>query len=317
MLGVFVRLLLLIVRALWAKLRDAMFPVSPSALHANQAFLKGGYAPVVDELAQVPLENGEGIPEDFPAGLFVRNGSNPRWTPRRPYHWFDGDGHLHAVHFLPENPADEPSHGNQKRALYSNAFVRTTRFLDEEAAAGPLYFGLADVLSPERLLGVLADRALQAVGLRRRLLGRSVANTNVVFHHRRLLALVEADVPYVVLAPSLETVGTEDWEGRVEIYTAHPKIDARTGEMMGVMYRFDRAPHCQYYVVGPNGHLQIVHDIDLQTPVMMHDMAVSESHSLILDLPLNFRVERILYGRSPLAYQPASPSRVGLLPRRP
>ena len=309
------RLICLIVRAIFSGISRWISPPSLAALHENQPFLKGGYAPAFEELKEVPLGQLEKIPDDFPPGMFVRNGSNPRWTPPRPYHWFDGDGHLHSVHFPPPSPSN--SKKSPRAALYTNAFVRTARFLDEERAAGPLYFGLADVLSAERLLAVMFDQLLQKVGLRPRLRGKSVANTNVLFHSRKLLALVEADVPYVVHAPSLETLGTEDWEGRVAVFTAHPKIDARTGEMAGIMYRFDQAPYCQYYLVSAAGELQIMHDVDLPVPVMMHDMAITASRALLLDLPINFRIQRILSGRSPLSFEPASPSRVGLLPRVP
>ena len=31
-------------------------------------------------------------------GMFIRNGPNPQFAPRGPYHWFAGDGMIHAFH---------------------------------------------------------------------------------------------------------------------------------------------------------------------------------------------------------------------------
>ena len=48
--------------------------------------------------------------------MYVRNGSNPRHEPKGRYHWFDGDGMLHALHF------------EDGRAHYRNRWVRTEAF---------------------------------------------------------------------------------------------------------------------------------------------------------------------------------------------
>lgn len=336
------RVALLIWQAFWLWLTGFLQPgrISPTSLHANNQFLRGGFGPIAEEHRGVRLaaERSEAdgdndvlprtVPEDFPAGMFVRNGPNPRWTPLRPHHWFDGDGHLHSVYFpAVESNGDEDFDEAEDRkqverrangaAFYTNAYVRTQRFQDEQAAGGPLYSGLADVMSPERLLLLIVNQALQKLGIKRKLTGKSVANTNIVFHDRKLLSLVEADHPYIVHAPSLNTIGPHNWDGRVSrSFTAHPKIDERTGEMIGFMYAFD-APFCQYYLVNSHGSLEIIHNVDIPVPVMMHDMAASARFSLLLDLPITFRVERVLEGKSPLCFEPGHPSRIGLLPRRP
>ena len=61
-------------------------------------YLSGNYAPVDRECAptHVRVISGE-IPGDLPAGVFLRNGPNPKRMPRGLYHWFDGDGRLHGI----------------------------------------------------------------------------------------------------------------------------------------------------------------------------------------------------------------------------
>ena len=58
--------------------------------------LRGGFEPVTHEMT-VDLTDIEGeIPKDL-TGMYVRNGPNRRFEAAGRYHWFDGDGMLHAV----------------------------------------------------------------------------------------------------------------------------------------------------------------------------------------------------------------------------
>mgnify|MGYP001360269835 CR=1 FL=1 len=58
------------------------------------------------------------------------------------------------------------------------------------------------------------------------------ANTHVVRHAGKILALEEGHFPYE-LTPELETVGPWDFDGKLNTsMTAHPKICPETGEMM-------------------------------------------------------------------------------------
>ena len=69
------------------------------------------------------------------AGTFVRNGPNPQVDFRgRPFHWFDGDGMLHAVVFQGADGAPKLS--------YSNRWVETERLtLDRAAGSGDASIG--------------------------------------------------------------------------------------------------------------------------------------------------------------------------------
>ena len=57
--------------------------------------LNGGFAPIEQEVV-LDLTDVEGeIPKDL-TGMHVRNGPNRRFEAPGRYHWFDGDGMLHA-----------------------------------------------------------------------------------------------------------------------------------------------------------------------------------------------------------------------------
>ena len=90
-----------------------------TALETGQnPYLVGPYAPVVDEVTLSDLEVVGEIPDDL-NGVYVRNGPNPQFEPRGRYHWFDGDGMVHAVHFA------------DGRATYRNRWIRTDGFRRE------------------------------------------------------------------------------------------------------------------------------------------------------------------------------------------
>ena len=71
------------------------------------------------------------------------------------------------------------------------------------------------------------------------------ANTNVLSHAGRTLALVEGGVANYELTDELDTVGPCDFDGTLSGgYTAHPHRDPRTGELHAVSYSFARGEPC-------------------------------------------------------------------------
>ena len=147
------------------------------------------------------------------------------------------------------------------------------------------------------------------------------SNTNVVAHAGRLLAMTEGSMPYV-LDEELETVertnfaGAAPGSGGVPSYTAHPKVDPVTGELLGFRYWFDE-PYAEYFAVDASGALTRRVPIDTTGPVMMHDFSVSEQHVVFYDLPVTFRIELAQDPTVPFpfAWDDEYPARVGVLSR--
>ena len=94
-------------------------------------YLLDGYSPVDTEITSGALEVIGEIPPDV-NGLYVRNGPNPKYAPVGRYHWFDGDGMLHAVHL------------RDGTATYRNRWVRTAGFGEEVRAGEPLWTGIIE-----------------------------------------------------------------------------------------------------------------------------------------------------------------------------
>ena len=256
----------------------------------DDPFLQGNYAPVHEEITADDLRVIGRIPDGLD-GMFVRNGPNPQVPPIGDYHWFDGDGMLHGVLL------------RDGKASYRNRWVRTRGFLAEREAGHAIWGGLGTPPNP-----ALLARGEPPF--------KNAANTSVVWHDGKLMALWEGGEPHVISVPDLGTVGPRDFDGRLKhAFTAHPKIDPSTGEMFCFGYQPVK-PYLQYSVVGADGALRSTSAIDLPEPVMMHDFAVTERFAIFMDLPATFNWARMLAGGPFLKYEPDRPSRFGILPRQ-
>ncbi len=237
-------------------------PLGDAGVRSLSPFLQGTFAPVKDEVTIDRLEIIGTLPREL-NGMFVRNGPNPQFAPKGNYHWFDGDGMLHGVRIA------------DGRASYRNRYVRTIGWQEEHAAGKALYTGLADPLD--------FNRVVQGKGP-----FKNAANTALAWHDGRLLALWEGGEPYEIDVPELDTVGPYTFGGALRHpFTAHPKIDPQTGEMMFFGYS-PLAPQVHYTVADASGALVRTETIQLRKPVMMHDFAVTERYSLFMDLPATF-----------------------------
>ena len=261
----------------------------PKADWPDSPFLKGNYAPVHDEIALDRLEVVGEIPDGLD-GMYVRNGPNPQFPPKGNYHWFDGDGMLHGVLL------------RDGRASYRNRYVRTAGWEAEKKAGKALWGGLASVPDLTKLA-------------RNEPLFKNAANTALAWHDGKLLALWEGGEPHLVRVPGLETVGPYTFEKTLRhAFTAHPKVDPITGEMMCFGYQ-PVAPYLQYSVVNREGKIVRTTPIELPRAVMMHDFAVTEHYTLFLDLPATFDFGRMVRGGPFLSFEPDAPTRIGVLPR--
>ena len=257
-----------------------------SAVELNP-YLEGPYAPTREELTLTDLEVDGEIPDDL-NGVYVRNGPNPQLDPAGRYHWFDGDGMVHALHIA------------DGKAAYRNRWVRTEAFGREHAAGRPLWKGIMEPPSgnppgePEK----------------------DTANTDLIFHNKRLLALwYRAGKPYALDPVTLETLGAEDFDAtlRCEV-SAHAKVDERTGELFFFDYGV-KPPYMRYGVVGPEGAVRHFVGIDLPGPRLPHDMAITRNHAILMDLPLIADPVAARAGRFRLHFERELPSRFGVIPR--
>jgi carotenoid cleavage dioxygenase-like enzyme len=171
-------------------------------------------------------------------------------------HWCVGDGMVHGVRLE-----------NGRAAWYRNRWVRTESF--------------------EHPLPLYNDDGT-------RNLHSSIANTHVVRHAGKTLALMEFSLPYEI-TNDLKTLGAYDFGGKLaDSMTAHPKICPTTGELhfFGCGNLFE--PHVNYHRADPNGALRISRPIDVPALTLMHDFALTADYVVFMDLPLLFNLRLAL-----------------------
>jgi carotenoid cleavage dioxygenase len=207
-------------------------------------------------------------------GRYVRNGPNPK-SGESP-HWFVGDGMLHGVELR-----------DGQARWYRNRWVRTRAFLEA-----------AEWLGPDGVPDLTVGRA----------------NTHVVCHAGRILALVESSYPTEV-TPTLDTVGCYDFGGRLRTaMTAHPKICPVTGELHFFAYSH-MPPFLTYHRADRNGALVQSEAVEVPAPTMVHDFAITRGHVIFMDLPVVFDLELVQAGRLPYRWSDTYGARVGVMPR--
>ena len=248
--------------------------MSSESIFARPFHLQGNFAPVFEERTETNLRVRGTIPPEL-NGRFFRNGSNPQ-SGTSP-HWFLGNGMLHGVRLE-----------GGRAVWYRNRYVRTTLFANPEAG------GIGPDGMPDRTA--------------------SLANTHVVCHAGRILALEEGHFPWIV-SKDLDTVGPHDFGGKLKTaMTAHPRICPETGELLFFGYS-PIPPYLTYHRVAKDGTLVQSEEIAVKGPTMMHDWNVTRHHVVFMDLPLIFDLEMLAKGGIPIRWSDEYGARLGVMPR--
>jgi len=237
--------------------------------------------------APFPKVTGE-LPRDL-NGTLYRNGPNPQFDAPGA-HWFVGDGMLHAFHI--ENG----------RASYRNRWVRTPKWQTEHDAGRALFGGFGRKL-PD------APAALTDGG---------VANTNIVFHGGRLLALEEAHLPTEIEPGTLATRGYCNYGGGIAgPFTAHPKVDPVTGEIVFFGYNASGpfTPTLSFGSVSASGQVTRFDRFEAPSASMVHDFIVTQNHLLFPVLPITGSLQRAMGGQPAYAWEPEKGTHVGVMKR--
>ncbi len=198
-------------------------------------------------------------------GTLYRNGPG-RWeSGGSPLgHIFDGDGMLSMFRIA------------DGAVRFRNRYVRTTHYLRGNQETGPAGRGVGTFRGDGSLL---ANAFRWPVS--------HTANTNVVLHAGELLALHEASKPYAIDPDTLDTKGIHDFAGRLRglgHFSAHPKLDPRTGELYNFGMAMYPVPGFAVYRVDKHGALRKFAHVPLVLPRMNHDCGITDRYLvLVLD----------------------------------
>lgn len=245
------------------------------------ALFQATLATVETEYSDHPLPVDGELPPGLDGVLFRNGGGRFERGGRRYAHPFDGDGHVVRIDI------------GGGRARYTNRFVRTDAFVAEEAAGRMRYRGFGT-----NLPGGIAGNLLRPF--------KNAANTNVIWHGGRLLALWEGGLPHRLDPHTLATLGPEDfdgqlrrrgrWRGTLLPFAAHPRIDAETGELINFGVAFGRRHRLMLYRVTPDGLMAPPESHALPRFSFVHDIAVTRRWICVLLPWADFQVAPALLG---------------------
>ncbi len=191
-----------------------------------------------------------------------------------PCDWFSGDGMVHAVELR-----------DGKALSYRNRWVRTRKLASELGTPPPP--GPAETID-------------------------GPANTHVLWHGGKLLALAESGFPHR-LTVDLDTLGVENFDGALTSpMTAHPHVDPGTGGMAFFGYDVFGPPFLRYHELDAAGSLVHSTDLDVPRATMQHDFGVTARRVAFLDLPVVFDPAS---SGLPFRWDPEAGARIGILDR--
>jgi len=205
----------------------------------------------------------------------------------------NGDGMVTMFHF------------DDGAVHFKSRYVHTERYMLEQQAGQKLYGAYRN---PYTDIGEARGKS------------RGTANTHVVFHGGKLLALREDSLPVELDPWSLKTIGPWNYGGRIEspVMTAHPKFDPVTGEMWAFAYfAKDAMPSRDMVVYAIDRDGKLARQEWFQAPYqgLLHDFAVSRNYVIFPVMPVISDNEWLPRGDPFYKQDLSRPTMVGVMPR--
>ena len=249
------------------------------------------------------------LPPDL-RGVLYRNGPGRSEVFGTPYqHPFDGDGLVTRFAF------------DGAGVSYRSRFVRTREYQAEARAGRMLY----------RSFGTNLPGGLRRNFLRLRF--KNAANTSVVMHGGKLLALWEGGLPHWLDADTLDTLGRYDFDGSLRNrtswlsrllspelpFSAHPKLDPDTGELFNFGTLMGSSNRLAAYRVRADGTMAEPSFTALRALSFVHDFVLTRSYRVYFLSAVSFGLAATLFGLStPVASLSSSedaPATILVVPR--
>jgi carotenoid cleavage dioxygenase-like enzyme len=232
------------------------------------------------------------VPSDL-NGAFYRVGPDAQYPLEPRDIPFDGEGHVSMFRI------------KGGRVDYKSRFVRNERYLAQDKAG-------------ERLFKLYRNPSMDDP--RAKGLSRSTANTHIINHKDMLLALKEDSPPSALDLLTLETVDpnyTFDHQLPSQTFTAHPKTDSETGNMVAFGYEAEGFGSDVVSLFEITRQGEIVWNAKIQVPYvgMLHDFAVTQKHIVLYVIPLAIDYDQMKSGGIHWSWDSTKPTFFGFLRR--
>jgi carotenoid cleavage dioxygenase-like enzyme len=232
------------------------------------------------------------IPADL-NGAFYRTGPDAQYPLAKGNIPFDGEGHVSMFRI------------KDGRVNLRTRFVRNERYLANEKAGRELF--------PMYRNPYLDDPSVKG-------LSRGTHNTHIIPHNGLLLALKEDSPPAAMNLHTLETVDpVYRFNGQLEsaAFTAHPKLDSETGNMIAFGYEAKgfATNDINVFEFTPQG--KRVWNAWVKVPYvgMIHDFAVTDKHVIFYVIPLALDEAQIKRGGIHWSWYSGQPTYFGVMRR--
>lgn len=253
----------------------------------------GFAAPTRMETDVFDLEVVQGTVPVALKGAFYRVQPDPAWPPMLGQDIpLNGDGMVTMFRF------------DKGRVDYRSRYVQTERFLAEREARRSLF-------------GVYRNPYTDDPSVA----GKSggTANTSILWHGGKLMALKEDSLPIELDPDTLATRGQVNFGGAVTspTFTAHPKIDPRTGDLIAFGYeaRGLATPDIAFYTVDKRGRVTREQYFQAPYAAMVHDFGVTHDHVIFPISPLCSDFDAIKAGKPHFAWHGDRPCYMGVVSR--
>ena len=261
-------------------------------------YAAGGAASGAVNRSEIDLYDCEvdGKLPDGLAGAFYRVGPDPQY-PKDPK-WvndipFDGEGHI-SMFRIKDGHVD-----------YRTRYAHNQRWKAQHAARRSLFGMYRNPLTD--------DPSVKG-------LSRGTANTQIVYHHDTLFAMKEDSPPVAMNPLTLETINDYYTFGggmKSLTFTAHPKLDPMTGEMVAFGYEAKGfyTPDIEVFSVDKRGKVNWSAWVKSPYTCMIHDFAVTQKHIAFLATPLAANQALLEKGGPHWAWDSSLPSYLGVMRR--
>ena len=259
----------------------------------SQFYLQNKFEPILEEKT-IEITNDKELFQKLDGSFFAQIGSNPKYINNQDYHWFDGDGMIHAILI------------NKTFATYQNRWVQTKRLQTENKWKRKMYAYFGELRGINGIFQAIKYSLFEKIGITSK--DKGTANTAMLYWNKKLYALQEGDKPYEMAINytnfNLSTKGRLNKYDNIFSTSAHPIIDNNRDLLY--LYGYNNYDFSEgkfiFNVFNKEMELLNQRNISLLNNGMIHEACFTGNKMIIPDLPLKYDTSKMIEGELPLYF---------------
>jgi carotenoid cleavage dioxygenase-like enzyme len=259
----------------------------------RQFYVRNKFEPILQENT-VKIDNNNPLFQKLENSFFAQIGSNPKYIEDEDYHWFDGDGMIHAI-FV-----------NNTYITYQNRWIQTKRLQIENKWNRKMHVYFGELRGWKGLFKAIQYTLFEKLNIINP--HKGTANTALLYWNKKLYALHEGDKPYELNIDyenfNISTSGRFNDYENIFSTTAHPIIDKKRDLLYLYGYNNYNFKDGKFIfnVFDKNMNLLDQQNISLINNGMIHEATFTGDKMIVPDLPLKYDENNIIKGELPLYF---------------